>query len=199
MKANSIKAALYSEAFLAGLLVMLAFSHPLLAQKPADSSDGMHGMIATRAGFFAVDIPKGWTQSDGPGLAFFLPEGVEPRDAQAWMILSAAPVGPKAEDKDADAFIQSDIAGFKHAYPKGKAKLETPIDLPNAKEKARVYEFESGETRDAFELVVYIEDFHKVWTITLTAKSPAALAQSKAALVAFASSYRGSIQLGSPD
>jgi hypothetical protein len=180
-------------------LLALVVIQRSLAQKPTGLSQEPHGMIATQAGFFAVDIPKGWTQSEGPGLAFFLPDGIDRRDAQVWMVLSAAPVGPKADDKDADAFIQSDIAGFKHAYPKGSSKSEAPIDLPNAKQKAKVYEFESGETRDAFELVVYIEDLHKVWTITLTAKSLDALARSKAAFVAFASSYRGSIQMGSPD
>jgi hypothetical protein len=199
MKANSMKTALHSRAFLTGMMALLAVSQLSTAQKPADSQDEPHGMIATQAGFLALDIPKGWTQSEGPGLAFFLPEGVKTRDAQAWMVISASPVGPKADDKDADAFIQSDIAGFKQAYPKGTVKPEAPIDLPVAKQKARVYEFASGAGYNAFELVVYIEDYHKVWTITLSAKSADALAQAKPALAAFAASYRGSIQMGSPD
>jgi hypothetical protein len=199
VKADSIKTVLHSRTLLLGWTAMLAASQLSATQKPADSTSEPHRMIMTQAGFLALDPPKGWTQSDGPGLAFFLPDGVKARDAQAWMVISAAPVGPKADDKDADAFIQSDIAGFKHAYPKGIVKPDASIDLPVAKQKARVYAFESGEKRNVFELVAYIEDSQKVWTITLSANSAEALAQSKPALVAFAASYRGSIQMGSPE
>jgi hypothetical protein len=199
MRVNPMKTALHSRILTVGFLGVLAVSQLSMGQKPVDSSEEPHGMIATQAGFLALDTPKGWTQSDGPGLAFFLPDGVKARDAQAWMVISAAPVGPTADDKNVDAFIQSDIAGFKHAYPKGTVKPDARIDLPVAKQKAKAYEFESGGTHNAFELVVYIEDFKKVWTITLSAKSADALAQSKPALVSFAASYRGSIQMGSPN
>lgn len=185
-------------AALLAVIVMAPFSAFCAAQEPAAGAPEPRGMIATAAGFLAFDTPRGWVQADGPGLAFFLPEGVDARAAQVWMYIDASPFGPHEDDKDFHAAIQSDIAGFKQRFPNGLVRKEALLDLPRIKQKAEVYTFESGEQHNAFEQTVYIEDLGRMWTLTLSAKNSAALARAMPAFRAFAQSYGGSIQMGSP-
>ena len=168
------------------------------AQNPDGNSNEPRGMIATAAGFVALDTPKGWVQADGPGLAFFLPEGVDSRNAEVWMYLIATPIGPKEDDKDIHSAIQSDIAGFKQRFPNGVVRAEEPIALPRVKQRAEVYTFESGEERNAFEQTAYIEDLGRVWIVTASAKSAEALSRSMPVFHQFVQTYGGSIQMGSP-
>ncbi len=168
------------------------------AQNSTANPDEPRGMIATEAGFVALDTPKGWVQAEGPGLAFFLPEGADPGKAEASIYLSASPIGPREEDKDLKSAIQSDIAGFKQHFPNGLVRAEEPLSLPRVKDKAEVYAFESGEQHNAFERTAYIGDVGRVWMITVSAKSSDALAKAPPAFHSLVQSYGGSILMGAP-
>jgi hypothetical protein len=172
---------------------------PCIAQKPAADSSEPHEMLMTRQGFIAIDTPKGWVQSEGPGLASFLPKGVDPAKAEVLIYISSAPVGEDEEDKDMNAYIQSDITGFKQRFKNGIVRKEENLLLPEVKGQASVYTFQSGEAHNAFEQIVYISDFHRVLILALSAKNLDALTQSTKLFHEFAESYRGSIQMGSPD
>lgn len=172
---------------------------PILAQNPSPDASAPHQMIVTRQGFIAIDNPKGWVQSDGPGLAFFLPKGVTADKADVWIYISSCPVGPNEEDKNMDSFIQSDIAGFKQRFKNGIIRKEETIALPEVKGEATVYTFQSGEANNAFEQVVYISDVNRVLVLDLSAKNSAAFTKSLPIFRDFTKSYRGSIQMGSPD
>ncbi len=177
---------------------MLPFPVVCTAQNPNSNSNEPRGMVATAAGFVALDTPKGWVQADGPGLAFFLPEGTDPRNAEAWVVLDASPIGPKEDDRDLHSAIQSDIDGFKRRFPKAIVRAEEPLVLPRVKQKAENYSFESGEEHNAFEQTAYIGDLGRVWIVTLSAKNAAALSRSLPAFHQLVQSYGGSIQMGSP-
>jgi hypothetical protein len=150
----------------------------------------------TSQGFLAIDTPKGWVHSEGPGLAFFLPEGVNPENAQVSIYISSAPVGQNEEDKDANSYIQSDISGFRQRF-KNAVRKEDALFLPQVKQQAAVYTFQSGETHNAFEQIVYISDVNRVLILALSAKNSDALKGSMQVFHEFAKSYRGSIQMGS--
>ena len=156
-------------------------------------------MLMTRQGFLAIDTPKGWVQSEGPALAFFLPKGVSPEKAQVSIYISSAPVGPNEEDKDADSYIQSDIAGFRQRFKSAVVHKEEALYLPQVKQQAAVYTFQSGETHNAFERIVYVSDVNRVLILALSAKNVDALKGSIQAFQEFAQSYRGSIQMGSSE
>jgi hypothetical protein len=184
-------------------ILLLATMVPLFsafcpAQKPPADPSQPREMIVTAAGFLVLDTPKGWVQTDGPGLAFFLPKGVDVRVAEVWMYVSATPFGPSQDDKDFHSAVQSDIAGFRQHFSKGVVRAEAPLELPRMKRNAEVFVFESGEVNNAFEQTAYIEDLGRMWTLTLSAKSRAALARSIPDFHAFVQSYGGSIQMGSP-
>ena len=153
----------------------------------------------TRDGLLAINTPKGWVQqSQGPGLAFFVPAGVEPGDPEVWIYISSNPVGPAEDPKDLEAFIQADIAGFKEHFKHGQVRAEEAQDLPIAKQKAPMYSFQSGESDNAFEQVVYLDDGQRVLILTLSAKSSRALEGAQQVFREFAQSYGGSIQMDSP-
>lgn len=180
------------------LLSLWALS-PCAAQKPSADSSEMHEMIVTRQGFIAIDTPKGWVQSEGPGLAFFLPKGIDAVKAEAWIYISSAPVGPNEEDKDVDSYIQSDIAGFKQRFKNAVVHKEDDLLLPEMKQQAAVYTFQSGEANNAFEQIVYISDFRRVLILALSAHNSEAFTKSMKIFHEFAKSYRGNIQMGSPE
>jgi hypothetical protein len=169
-----------------------------MAQKLPDKTSEPHQMILTKDGFVAIDVPKGWVQTEGPGLAFFLPEGVEAENAEAWIYISSAPVGPNEEDKNLNSYIQSDISGYKQRFKNATVHKEDDLLLSEMKQTAQVYTFESGETHNAFEQVVYIPDAGRVLILALSAKNLEALKGTLATFHAFAKSYRGSMQMGSP-
>ena len=198
MDANPLRFVRAVSATLLVAAVMPLFSAFCAAQKPSAASSEPRGMIVTAVGLLALDTPKGWVQADGPGLAFFLPKGADANTAEVWMYIDASPFGPKEDDKDFHSAIQSDIAGFKQHFPNGIVRVENSLDLPRVKQKAEVYTFESGEQHNAFEQTAYIEDLGRMWTLTLSAESSAALARAMPAFRAFAQSYGGSIQMGNP-
>jgi hypothetical protein len=168
------------------------------AQKPAEGPSEMHEMLVTQAGFLAIDTPKGWEQSEGPGLAFFLPKGLDREKSDVWIYINLAPVGANEEDKDMDSYIQSDIAGFKHQFKNAIVTKEEDLLLSQMKQHAVVYSFQSGDAKNSFEQVIYIADVGRVLILDLTAKNAVAFARTLQLFHEFAKSYRGSIQMSSP-
>jgi hypothetical protein len=77
-------------------------------------------------------------------------------------------------------------------------RKEEDIMLPEMKQQAFVYTFQSGEANNSFEQVIYIADAGRVLVLTLSAKNSDAFAKSTKIFCAFAQSYRGSIQMGTP-
>jgi hypothetical protein len=183
---------------LIGAMLALWASCLCTAQKPAESSSEMHEMLVTPAGFLAIDTPKGWEQSAGPGLAFFLPKGFDRETSDVWIYINYAPVGPNEEDKDMGSYIQSDIAGFKHQFKNAIVRKEEDLLLSQVKQHATVYSFQSGDAKNSFEQVIYIEDAGRVLILDLTAKNADAFARTLQLFHEFAKSYRGSIQMDSP-
>jgi len=183
---------------LMGAVFALWVASSCMAQKPSDGSSEPHEMLVTQTGFLAFDTPKGWVRSEGPGLAFFLPEGVDRENAEVWIYINSAPVGPNEEDKNMDSYIQSDISGFKQRFKNAIVRMENALLLPQVKQLAVVCTFQSGEANNAFEQVVYIQDVNRVLILDLNAKNSDALARSMPIFHEFAKSYRGSIQMGSP-
>jgi hypothetical protein len=150
-------------------------------------------MLVTTGGFLAIDTPKGWFRTDGPGLAYFLREGDDRKTADVWIYISAAPVGPKEDDKDMQAFIHSDIAGFKKRFKSGIVQEEAPMDLPQMKIRVPVYTFQSTEKNNSFEEIIYVPENGRVLILALSGRDKDAFAKSVHDFQAFAKSYRGSI------
>lgn len=98
-----------------------------------------------------------------------------------------------------DSYIQSDISGFKQHFKNATVRKEEALFLPEVKQQAVVYTFESGEEDNAFEQVIYIQDAGRVLIFDMTAKNSDALTRTIQIFHEFAKSYRGSIQMGSPD
>ncbi len=169
------------------------------AAQDASPDSEPHEMLITRQGFLAIDTPKGFMRSDGPGLAFFIPEASKPGKADVWIYISSAPVGPDAEDKDVNAYIQSDIASFKQRFPDAVVRKETALRLPHANAEVAVYTFESGEAQNGFEQIIYIPENGRALILALSAKNSAALERTRLAFHEFAKSYRGSINLDCQD
>jgi hypothetical protein len=88
---------------------------------PTDRSNP-HEMILAPDAFVAIDTPKGWVRSEGPGLAYFLREGDKPRRADVCIYVDYSDIGRHAKDKDMNSFINSDIAAFKHRFKNGAAQ-----------------------------------------------------------------------------
>lgn len=150
-------------------------------------------MILTSEGLLAIETPKGWVQTEGPGLAFFLRRGENRKIADAWIYINSAPMGPNEDAKDLRAYIQSDIAGFKERFKSGVVREEAAIDLPLAKTAVPVYTFESTEEHNSFEEIIYIPENGRVLLLVLSAKNKDAFAKSLQDFRAFAKSYGGSI------
>jgi hypothetical protein len=161
-------------------------------QQPAQNSETREIQI-TNQGFLVIDTPKGWERKEGPGLAFFVKKGTKPENADAWIYLSKCSIGPHEEVKSADEYIQSDVSGFRARFKNGIVRVEEPLALPNAKTSAPVRTFESGESHNAFEQVVYIAEKTRVLTLVLSAKTRKAYAASLPVFHEFAQSYNGSI------
>ena len=181
-----------------GAVLALWVASSCTAQKPPDSSDEPHEMLITPAGFLAIDTPKGWEQSEGPGLAFFLPKGLDREKSEVWIYINFAPIGSNEEDKNMDSYIQSDVAGFKRQFKNAIVRKEENLLISQVKQHATVYSFQSGDAKNSFEQVIYIEDVGRVLVLDLTAKNADAFARTLQLFHEFAKSYRGSIQMGSP-
>jgi hypothetical protein len=154
-------------------------------------------MLLTSEGLLAMSTPKGWERADGPGMIFFLHKGESQSNAKRWIYVSSAPIGPKEDDKNAEAFIKSDLSGFKERFKKGSVQKLDLIDLPLAKIHAPVYRFQSGEEANAFEQVIYIDEGSRVLVLTLSAATKEILTNTIPDFEQFAKSYRGSVTAGS--
>lgn len=177
------------EAFLAALIL----TSPCLAQNNSKEREDVPEMLLTAEGLLAIDTPKGWVRSEGPGLAFFLREGANSKGVDVWIYISSAPVGPREEAKNVNEYIESDIAGFRERFKNGTVQKEEPIDLPHPKIRVPVYTFQSAEKNNAFERIVYIGEINRVLILAVSAKNKNAFANSLPDFERFAKSYRGSI------
>jgi hypothetical protein len=170
-----------------------------LAQKPSTQPSDLPQMLATERGPIAIDTPKGWSRATGPGLAYFLRDGTDSNTAEAWIYVSAAPIGTNEEYRDFNSYIQYDITTFKDKYKNGTVQSEQPILLPLAKARVRAYTFESGEKSNAYEQIIYIEEAHRVLILVLSARNSYAFTRSMTDFFDFARTYRGSVKAGAEE
>jgi len=173
-------------------MVALAGQALLLGQKKTGSSSPPE-MLVTEQGFLAINTPRGWIRSQGPGLACFVPKSDRRANSLVLIYISSAPIGPDEDAKDANTYVQSDIADFKERFKSGTVKEEEPLVLPKLNTRARVHTFRSGEKHNTIEQVVYIAEVNRVLTLVLSSKEVAAYEQSLPVFRDFARSYRGSI------
>jgi hypothetical protein len=185
--------------FAIGVALMVLTTAACAGQSGPTESSKTHEMILAPDAFVAIDTPKGWVRSEGPGLAYFLREGDKPRHADVWIYVDYADTGQHAKDKDMNSFINSDIAAFKRRFKNGTVQREDPLALPRVKSQATVYSFRSGERKNAFEEIAYIGDVRHVWILALSATNRDALTSALPAFRDFVQTYGGSIIMGSPD
>jgi hypothetical protein len=158
---------------------------------PSDDSKEPPQMLLTDEGFIAIDTPRGWVRSEGPGLAAFLRKGDhDSRSAEVLIYINTSCVGTK---QTVDEFIQDDIAGFRATFVKGTIRKEAPLDLANVKGQMLVWTFQSGEKSSAFERIAYAQESDRVLILVLSAKSKGLFDKSLPVFEEFAKSYRGSI------
>jgi len=150
-------------------------------------------MLVTEQGFLAINSPKGWVRTDGPGLAYFVPPQKEKGQSLVWIYISSAPIGPNEEAKDLKSYIDSDKAAFKQRFRNGVVQEEIPLSLPLAKLQAPVLTFRSGEKKNTVEQVVYVGEVTRVLTLVLSAREQAAFDRALPTFRDFAKSYSGSI------
>jgi hypothetical protein len=186
----------YARASIPGTVLLLTNFVSLTAaprtQEPAKSSEPAE-MLVTEQGFLAINSPKGWVRTDGPGLANFVPPQEGKGPSPVWIYISSAPIGPNEEAKDLQSYIASDKRAFKQRFKNGIVQEETPLSLPQAKYQAPVVTFQSGEKSNTVEQVVYIGEGARVLTLVLSAIKQAAFEKALPTFRDFASSYRGSI------
>jgi len=172
-------------------LALVAISAP--AQQRSSPTSEPPEIQLTDQGFLILNTPKGWERADGPGMETFVKKGTDLETADVWIYVSGCPIGPKEDLKNRDEYIQSDIAGFHARFKHGTVRIEEPLALPNAKTFVPVRTFESGESHNAFEQVIYIAEQTRVLTLVLSAKTKDAYTTSLPAFHEFAQSYNGSI------
>jgi len=178
------------------LLTAFALSGDVLfcEQKKPQSTEPPE-MLVTEQGFLAINTPKGWVRSKGPGLAYFIRKGDNAVSPPVWIYISSAPIGPNQEAKDAIAYIQSDIADFKARFKAGTVQEEEPLTLPKMNTHAPAYTFRSGEKHNTIEQVAYIGEANRVLTLVLSAKETAPFERALPLFRDFVKSYGGSIVL----
>ena len=188
----------YARLWLNLLVVSLALAtpRPSNAQEHPANPDKLPEMQITNEGFLAINTPKGWFRTDGPGLVFFLRKGDKKQTANVWIYINSEPIGPSEEAKTFEAYIESDVAGFKDRFKEGSVQKEEPLDLPYAETNVPVITFQSGEEHNSFEEVVYIPERGRVLLLVLSARKKEAFAQARPVFQEFAKSYRGSISPG---
>jgi hypothetical protein len=175
-----------------GLLMMIVLCGSSLAEQSTDSPQPTE-MLLTEQGFVAIDPPKGWVRTAGPGLAYFIPPGSRKEQPSVWIYISSALIGPNEETKNAKAYIQSDIALFKGRFKGGIVREEIPLSLPYSKLRAPVYTFQSGEKRNVVEQVVYVSESQRALILVLSARDMATFLKTLPIFQSFAKSYRGSM------
>jgi hypothetical protein len=164
----------------------------LLAQQPTETSKPPE-MLMTEQGFLAIDSPKGWVRTAGPGLARFVPPPQDQGQPLVWIYISSAAVVPNEEGKDLKAYIGSNTAGCKRRFKNGEVQREAPLRLPRVKLDVPVRTFRSNEKRNTAEQVVYVAEATRVLTLVLSAREPSAFAKALPTFRDLARSYRGSI------
>ena len=150
-------------------------------------------MLVTEQGFLAINSPKGWVRTDGPGLAYFVPPQKDKGQSLVWIYISSAPIGPNEEAKDLKSYIDSDKAAFKQRFRNGVVQEEISLSLPLAKLQAPVLTFRSGEKKNTVEQVVYVGEVTRVLTLVLSAREQAAFDKALPTFRDFAKSYSSSI------
>jgi hypothetical protein len=187
----------YLYAFAFSLLIALAPARSIAQSAPTQqkspASKDPAEMIVTQEGFVAIDTPKGWVRSEGPGLAFFVHDGDNRATASTWIYMNSSPIGPNEDAKNFAEYIQSDVSAFKQRFEKGSVQDEGTLELPRVKSRAPIYLFRGSEEHNAFEEVVYIEENGRVLILVLDGKNASAFEKSKPDFLNFAKSYGGSI------
>jgi len=188
----------YGRATILGTLLLLTnfvcLAFAALPQESTKSSETAE-MLLTEQGFLAINSPKGWVRTAGPGLAYFVPPQKEKVQSLVWIYISSAPIGPNEEEKDLRSYMDSDKAAFRQRFKNGVVQEEIPLSLPLAKLQAPVLTFRSGEKKNTVEQVVYIGEATRVLTLVLSAREQAAFEKALPTFRDFAKSYRGSITL----
>jgi hypothetical protein len=192
--AGRIILALLSGALAASPLRSEFLPHGRMQEKTAKPDDPAE-LQMIEGGFLAINVPSGWVRSEGPGLAFFVKDGSNAKDAEVWIYVSSSPIGEGESSKNRADYIQSDIAGFKKRFKDGIVREEQSLELPKVKTKVPVVSFESGQAHNAFEQVVYIEEEKSVLSLVLSAKNKEAFVKTLPLFREFAKSYGGSIAL----
>jgi hypothetical protein len=173
------------------LLFAVFVTSPCLCQNPGGEAADRPGMLATKQGPLAIDAPKGWSRVPGMGMAFFVPNGADFDTAPAWIYISSVPIGPKLDYRDVNSYIEHDVSVFKDKYPAAMVQREIPVMLPQAKLRAQIYTFQSGDKNNAYEQVVYVGEKGRVLMFNLSAKTAGVFQQSLPVFRGFVTSYRG--------
>jgi hypothetical protein len=180
-----------------GILFAVFIASPCVAQKPAAEAPDSPGIVVTKQGPLAIDVPKGWSRVPGMGLAFFVPAGTDFDSAQAWIYLSSIPIGQKTDYADVDSYIRFDIAAFKEKYPAAFVQNEIPVVLRQARLRAQIYTFQSGDKNNAYEQVVYVGEKGRALMFNFSAKTPEVFQQMLPVFRNFVTSYKGSADTSS--
>jgi len=106
----------------AGLMVAVIVSGLCAAQ--TSETDG----IPTKDGVIQMTIPKGWSRVGGPGLAFFLRNGMDSNTANAWIYISSAPIGPNEEYRNFNSYVDYDVTTFRQVQ--GRHGTEGTAAIP---------------------------------------------------------------------
>jgi hypothetical protein len=161
----------------------------------------------TPEGHIVIDMPVGWRRTAGPALLYFVPDKTPKlknplRSYEAAIYVGNALIEPNELDRDsltfssADAFIHSDIAGFKARFKRALVKESPPFPLPLSKARHVTYSFQSREGDNAYEEVIYIDEGDRVLALTLSASNPKTFWSLVPVFHKFAQSYQGNIADG---
>ena len=181
------------------MIALIVSASSSLAQKdePHRDAEKLPEMQITDAGLLAIDTPKGFKRVDGPGLASFVPEReLNKKQPGVLIYVSCVPIGPSESNKDFESAIEADINAFKTAYKSGSVKKEEDLDLPRAKHHAPRYTMMSGQEKNGFEQIVFIDDGERVLILVLSTRNQTDFARSLPTFQGFARSYGGSVILG---
>lgn len=156
-------------------------------------------MFLTRIGMIALTTPKGFAGVQGPMELLFTPEGKPFDQSRPFIYLASVDIGKKTKFKTAQAFIDFDVDSFRKRFPNGRTEAQPPIEIPHLKAKAPVWIFRSGESNNAFERLIFIEDSPQTLRLlVLSAPDSESFQAQSAAFNAFAKSFKGSIIMGTP-
>ena len=156
-------------------------------------------MFMTSAGFLAISTPVGFKQADGPMEILFTPGGKPFGKTESFIYVATVRVGKDTQYPDLSAFIDFDVKSFRDRFPTGGTNRETPIELKHSRTQVPAWTFRSGEKKNAFERLVFLQDVnHLVWLLVLSANTEKEFNQHLSAFERFVQSYKGSILVGQP-